>query len=375
MSAKSTPTLRRIKRRRLYTMLPPYPIPGYHPQDASVPTAVACDVGTESICSEEVEASGSLSFDNPETLEDSFPSIPTLIGSLSQAYQGNDPAAFCALAPVFATVIHDVASCIVASEPMDLIGDQFILAKSIFSLLLDTFVSSANKVGDHKPHRRHHMHLEMRQAFEYAQMVHESVALLYRSGLKFKSLPPLPLGTFAPRANVTVVRLDGPAQVPSQAEHLSQYRSSTRPAPNRLPALASGGPRLDNYNQRHTTLFFGSTFSEVEEGCGVKLKKSNRVQAVSVSFLVSIITSGEGATGLGLIQAILACFRLFITPAEFFQELKERFELQPPKDASGWDTKISNIRANVLAVIYSWLDQHWQVDSDTVILGRIRVLV
>jgi len=399
MSTKSTPTLRRIKRRQLFTALPSSscpllhsaarpltPIPGCHPQNATSTR----EGGTESIHSEEVEPSTSFYFasGDAETLEDTFPSILRLIDSLSRIYHGNDPAAFCALASVFATVVADIASCIAASKLEDPTGEQFTLAKSIFHLLLNTFVSTAKKAS----RRGHHRHIEMRRAFEYAQMVHESLILLYRSGFrnppKDESLPPLPLSQG--------FRVPHPTQVQSQSEDQPQRRNddgekvSTLPALNSrsslpcLPTRPSDEPRLDVYNQRHTTLFFGgvkipSILSYGDDGCEVfDFTKSKRVQAASVPCLISIITPGESAADLDLIQAILACFRLFITPTEFFQELKERFELKPPmisNDASQWDTKISNIRANVLAVIYSWLVQHWQVDSDTVVLGRIRALV
>jgi hypothetical protein len=129
-------------------------------------------------------------------------------------------------------------------------------------------------------------------------------------------------------------------------------------------------------------LFFGearipSTFTYVDEECEVlKSTEGNRVHAVSVSSLMALITPGESVTGLGLIQAILASFRLFITPIEFFQELKERFELETPASRKHADyIKIFNIRANVLASIYSWLDQHWHVDSDAVVLDSIRTFV
>src|SRR5258705_338913 len=112
MATKTTPTLRRVGRCQLYERrihlhsscsrlrsapLPPTAIP----QIASTSgTAVACDGDTETILSDEVEASTSPSFSfyDAETLEDSFPSILRLVDSLSRVYQGNDPAAFCALA-------------------------------------------------------------------------------------------------------------------------------------------------------------------------------------------------------------------------------------------------------------------------------------
>jgi len=386
MSTKSTPTLRRVRGRQLLTVLPssscpllrstapsPIPIPGCHPQNATS-TPVARDGGTESIHSEEVEPPTSFYFGfggDAETFENTFPSSLRVIDSLSRVYHGNDPAAFCAAASVFATAVADIASCIAASQLEDpTTGEHFTLAKLIFRLLLNTFVSTATRVGDHKSH-----HLEMRKAFEYAQLVHESLTLLYRCGLR--KTPPKS-------------SLPHPTQIESQSKGHLQCREDDKeslPALNSrsslpcLPARPSDGPRLDIYNQRYTTLFFGgaripSTFPDVNDG--FDFNKNNRVQAVSVPFLISIITPGEGTADLDLIQAILSCFRLFITPTEFFEELKERFEMKPPTtpdDANQWDSKISNIRANVLAVIYSWLVQHWQVDSDTVVLGSIRAHV
>src|SRR5258707_14593975 len=123
MSTKSTPTLRRVKRRQLLTALPSSSCPLL--RSAARPTTpippVARDGGTESIHSEEVEPSTSFyfGFGDAETYEDTFPSTLRLIDSLSRVYHGNDPAAFCALASVFATAVADIASCIASSKLED----------------------------------------------------------------------------------------------------------------------------------------------------------------------------------------------------------------------------------------------------------------
>ena len=136
--------------------------------------------------------------------------------------------------------------------------------------------------------------------------------------------------------------------------------------------------RFDNYNQRYTILFFGDTSSNEAHEAPITYP-NNRLRAASLSSLVSTITSGDSATSLDLIQAILANFRLFITPNEFFQALKDRFEMVPPLAPQNathrQHTQISHVRARILAVIYSWLDQHWQVDSDSVVLGRMRIFI
>lgn len=407
--ATKTPTLRRIRRRKLYerrSALPSSRCPRLDSdaQPSSATTfapVVPCDGNTESIHSKDVEAptSGFFCIDDAKTLEDSFPSILRLIDSLDDARQRSDCASFCVLASVFTTIVTDVVSCIATSEFVDSKGEHFILANSIVVLLLDRFTNKVRHLQSYK-NRQYHMQLEMCESYESAKMVHESLTTLYRSGLKKpyknKSLPPLPLpgvfqvptslgASYLPSASdATVKKLDRLPHMKSedQSRRKKDIRS-THPVGNRRSGLPSPAvdSRVEHFNQRHTILFFGearilSSDSHVDERWQpLKLNKRNRVQAVSVSSLVSFITSEESATDLCLIQTLLGNFRFFITPTEFFEELRARFELNLPSNHNDSTQRDSNIRANVLAVIYSWLDQHWQVDLDAIVLARIRAFV
>jgi hypothetical protein len=375
------------------TARPPTPIPGYRSQNATVASDVETGIHSDS---EEVEPSSSRFFrvDDAETPEAAFSSLLRLIDLLGEVYRKNDSAAFWNLARFFATTANDIASYFTESKYVDSTRENFYLAKGLVRLLLDAFESTRQKIGRYKSHSDRNEQLEMRSALEYAEMIHESLLMLYRTGLRKpyrnKPLPPLPLSQVPQRrgtshlsaahTNIAVNRSDKLIHVQKKSQHRKE-NDSIRPVVQRrssLPCL-----RVDNYNQRHTLLFFGeakipSTFSHVDQGSeNPKLNKGNRVKAVSVSSLISIITSGEGTTDLGVIQATLSSFRLFITPTEFFQGLKDRFEIRPPTsldNASEWDTKISNIRVNVLAVIRSWLDQYWQAD-DAVALDKMRAFV
>jgi len=147
------------------------------------------------------------------------------------------------------------------------------------------------------------------------------------------------------------------------------------------------GPRSEEiYNQRHTVLFFGeakfpSSVECLAEGTdGVKLGKDNRIQATSLPALIRILTSKDGLHEPSLSQVVLGSFCLFVTPAEFLEELTKRFYTQPPSsltqaEAEEWNVKISNIHVRVLAIIYSWLDQHWQPDQGVAVLRKIRSFV
>ena len=403
--------------------------PFHHASPASF-TVLPQDGKTESADSEEAEASTSLILlDSNESLEDAFPSVLKLLDYLSRAY--HDPNAFRSSAKVFVNSVSNITACIAASEHVDPTQERFVFAKSIVHLLLNIFTISADRVAHTESSPRLDLPTEMRAAYEYARLVLDSLAVLFRIGLKaplnHKPLPPLPqsLQTIhslasaclreakanhevkkvangvgdADRAkappdspifpkfkfsNIVQGKFKGSETTRSRTDS-SSSSSAKRPPPS--PPTPSDsileGPRSEAmYNQRRTALYFSETnfpsiVGNLEEGTdGLLMDKDSRIQAASLAALVRILTSKEGVKDPNLSQAILRSFRLFSTSSEFFSELKKRYDVKTPsnlgkEEIDHWRVKSANIHARVLAVIFTWLDQHWETDSDTVILGDV----
>jgi len=406
--------------------------PFHHASPASF-TVLPQDGTSESADSEEAEASTSrlIPLYSSESLEDAFPSVLKLLDHLSRAYlTDHDPNAFHSSAKVFVNSVSSITACIAASEHVDSTQERFVFARSIVHLLLNIFTISADNVAHTESSRSLDIPTEMRAAYEYATLVLDSLAVLFRIGLKapenHKPLPLLPqtlqtIHSFASaclrevKANHKVKKVAkgdaGMAKAPPDSPIFPKFKfsdkvqskfkgsettrsrtdssSAKRPPPS--PPTPSDsileGPRSEAmYNQRRTALYFGETnfpsiAGNLEEGTdGLRMDKDSRVQAASLAALVRILTSKEGVKDPNLSQAILRSFRLFSTSSEFFGELKKRYNVKAPsnpgkEEIDHWRVKSANIHARVLAVIFTWLDQYWETDSDTIILGDVRSFV
>ncbi|KAF9533162.1 ras guanine nucleotide exchange factor domain-containing protein [Crepidotus variabilis] len=414
------------------------------PQKATRKRQLAGDQTTESADSEDVQPSGSGYFDlNQEmSLDDEFPSLPRIINALNRAYfVDKDSDAFRALGDIFANLVLTVSTNIENNSQINRTSEKFIFAKSIVRLLLDIFRNVVEKVSRIERIRTNKMS-EMRDAYEHAVMVHGSLSCLHRIGLekspKHKPLPPLPLMTTISSSYIPSLPASPPKAPPRPAtpgqstlsshtrknsatslrtkqstpspkdksfkwpKNKSDSSNSSQKTPPISPSFRHpfsrpaplettlDGPRSEEiYNQRWTAVYFGdSSFPcdniTLEEGAeGFEIDKNNKIRAATLPALIRILTSREGVQNPTLSQSILASFRHFTTPAEFFNELKQRFDAKPPpsvditnhKDASKWAVKLFNIHTRVLAVIYTWLDQHWKIDTDNTILDDIRAFV
>ena len=358
-------------------------------------------------------------YNNANPLGVPFSSVPKLIIFLEREYERDEEENFCTIASFFASHVVDIANWISVSERSNPEKEDFHFARSSLSTQLETFNSAVERVRTSSSEGSNEMYI----AKEYAKMVRDGLQVLFNVA---KPLPPSPpigyrerrRGVFLDLSRDKIQVSKGSKDLKRKSEAyercdrigskrvrcggrkpdpptLLQDPSASRPSPPLcLPPLPPTpvqptfeGPRSEEiYNQRNTILFFGaakfpSSVEYLEEGTdGVKLGKDNRIQATSLPALIRILTSKGGLHEPGLSQVVLGSFHLFVTSAEFLEELTKRFNTQPPSsltqaEAEEWNVRISNIHVRVLAIIYSWLDQHWQPDQDRDILREIRSFV
>ena len=381
------------------------------PSRSLTPSANLDLVARGNVAGEEAEPS-TAPYNNANPLGVPFSSVPRLIVFLEREYERDEVENFCTIANFFVSHVVDIANWISISEHINPEIEAFRFARSSLSSQLETFNSAVERVCTSSSEGNNQMYI----AKEYAKMVRDGLQVLFNVA---KPLPPPPIGYRERRRGVFMELsrhkiqvskgdkdLKRKSEVLERCDRISSKRvryEGRKPGPALLRVPSAGrsspplpptpvqptfeGPRSEEiYNQRNTVLFLGAakfppSIECLAEGTdGVKLGKDNRIQATSLPALVRILTSKDGLHEPSLSQVVLGSFHLFVTSAEFLEELTKRFNTQPPSslthaEAEEWNVKISNIHVRVLAIIYSWLDQYWRPDQDGDVLREIRSFV
>lgn len=89
--------------------------------------------------------------------------------------------------------------------------------------------------------------------------------------------------------------------------------------------------------------------------------------------LIRLITSAELIRDPELNHIFFKFFRLFTTPLEVFDQLRDRFRELPPGELTlpqleVWNQEVSCTRVRVIAALLKWIKEYWQPETDNVIL-------
>ena len=102
-------------------------------------------------------------------------------------------------------------------------------------------------------------------------------------------------------------------------------------------------------------------------------EESNSMQGASLSALVHILTDPQPRTPIGgndLLDTFLLCFRTFCDPIELAKALISRYEAQPVRlndsQRESWPMYQSLVKARVLRLITTWIDQYWIHERDRI---------
>ncbi|KAI0304499.1 ras guanine nucleotide exchange factor domain-containing protein [Multifurca ochricompacta] len=102
-------------------------------------------------------------------------------------------------------------------------------------------------------------------------------------------------------------------------------------------------------------------------------EESGSMQGASLIALVYILTDPQPRTPIGdddLLDTFLLCFRGFCDPVELAKALLSRYEEQPgdlnDSQREAWPAYQSSIKARVLGLINTWVDQYWVHEKDCI---------
>ncbi len=110
--------------------------------------------------------------------------------------------------------------------------------------------------------------------------------------------------------------------------------------------------------------------------------ESGFMQGASLAALVYILTDPQPRTPASdpdLLDTVLLCFRSFCDPIELAKALISRYEEQPRalnrSQREAWPAYQSSVKARVLRLISTWIDQYWIHERDRVAGLHIKELV
>ena len=396
----------------------PLAVPNPSIKGAKAPVNTATPTGAP-------KSSSPLDRAKPNPLDADFPEVSQILAPLRRARSKNEVDSFCSLGRSFQRKINRAAKLIDSQPFIDRTHPRFILARAALMLLISTLSFDMTTLEN-----RASLPLDVPTQLDIveksAYTTYDSLSLFYCICLAFaknKPLPDLPAfilrKTFEEpissnpsededdiRESFVLVQNDfmEPTKKPcwkirwncqkkdSDARSLFSTKTQNTESKSSTTTLVdtASSRRQDSkrpeaiYNQRLTLLHFEPTqeklrlAGELAEGKeGLIFDSRNNVTAGSLTALVRLLTSKGSEQNPELCGTIFSCFRLFTTPKDFLEELVSRFETRSPDGGSAHerDASASEIRFRVLAVLYSWLDQHWDVESDFPVLWRIRAFV
>ncbi|KAF8158107.1 ras guanine nucleotide exchange factor domain-containing protein [Crassisporium funariophilum] len=108
--------------------------------------------------------------------------------------------------------------------------------------------------------------------------------------------------------------------------------------------------------------------------------REGSVRGGSLTALVAVLTSKEGVFDHDFSTTLFTCFRLFTTPAVFFDELVKRYHEQRPVNLTEaqvrvWDATAGITRIRVAKTMYDWLNQYWKAEHDDQIIDEMRTFI
>lgn len=107
------------------------------------------------------------------------------------------------------------------------------------------------------------------------------------------------------------------------------------------------------------------------------------ISAATLSVLVERLTPHDRMVDTDFSDTFFATFRFFSSPSDFLEALELRFDTPPPTrmemtpaNISLWNThKGDPLRLRVLNIIRNWLELHWKVDTDNVVLPALQLFL
>jgi son of sevenless-like protein len=109
----------------------------------------------------------------------------------------------------------------------------------------------------------------------------------------------------------------------------------------------------------------------------VRLDQHGFMRAASLTALVRMLTSKDSVLDPEFTTTFFICFRFFMTPTRFYEELVKRFDEQPPADLNPpqlriWAGYAMGVHIRVGKAILMWLDLYWKPDMDCEILEALQ---
>jgi hypothetical protein len=107
------------------------------------------------------------------------------------------------------------------------------------------------------------------------------------------------------------------------------------------------------------------------------------ISAATLSVLVERLTPHDRMVDTDFSDTFFATFRFFSSPLDFLEALELRFDTPPPTwmemtpaNISLWNThKGDPLRLRVLNIIRNWLELHWKVGTDNVVLPALQLFL
>ncbi|KAI9465591.1 ras guanine nucleotide exchange factor domain-containing protein [Lactarius psammicola] len=176
----------------------------------------------------------------------------------------------------------------------------------------------------------------------------------------------------------------------SRRQSNTTQRSKPRDAP---PVSSPSQPEPEDRDEEEDEYSFYATMAadvvsleEAEEYWGVRMPapvgdaadfflsdESGSMQGANLAALVYILTDPQPRTPTSdpdLLDAFLLCFRSFCDPIELAKALISRYEEQPKalnrSQREAWPAYQSSVKARVLRLISTWIDQYWIHERDRI---------
>ena len=111
----------------------------------------------------------------------------------------------------------------------------------------------------------------------------------------------------------------------------------------------------------------------------IAFNSEGSVIGASLKVLVEKMTPHDGPAEPTFFTTFFYTFRLFTTPLQLFEAMKERYDLHPPastmlgeREKAFWqDKKVVPVRIRVYNFLKVWLDSNWRPDEDNVVLDPL----
>ncbi|ORY33701.1 ras guanine nucleotide exchange factor domain-containing protein [Naematelia encephala] len=111
----------------------------------------------------------------------------------------------------------------------------------------------------------------------------------------------------------------------------------------------------------------------------ISFNSEGNMIGASLTVLVEKMTPHDGPVDPTFSATFFFTFRLFTTPQNLAQAVMVRYDLQPPqsvalgeRERAIWvERKVVPVRLRIYNFLKSWLDSHWQADTDDVVLESL----